>query len=77
MNIKKKFKENPLTKDLYRVLKKKKDVYNYRKDFSYIDKYENRSKGYDKLCIVLAGYKEFAYNVVLSRTRTVTTCQRP
>ena len=69
MNIKKKLKENPLTKDLYRVLKKQKDVYKYRKDFFFIDKYENRSQGYDKLCIVLAGYKEFAYNGVFSRIK--------
>ena len=32
--------------------------------------FENRKKDYNKVCFVLAGYKEFAYDIVFRRVKT-------
>lgn len=43
----------------------------YRKQFSFHGEFIDRAKGYDKLCIVLCGYKPYLYDSVLGRLKKV------
>lgn len=62
--------KNSLEKTImYQYLKKEKDIYREKEKFKFSGTYIDRSKGYDKLCIVLAGYKEFAYSAVFGRLK--------
>lgn len=67
MNIKKFLKENALTKGLFKYAKKKKETYSKRNRLKYTGSFVNNSRGNKKLCIVLAGYKEFLYPSVFGR----------
>lgn len=60
-------KNNPLTSKLYAKLKNYKDMKIYESHFDYSGKYYDRSKGREKLCIILAGYKEYLFGDVFSR----------
>lgn len=60
-------KNNVITKDLYMHLKNKYDKKLYNDHFKFKGHFVNRSKGFENLCIVLAGYKEFIYPAVFSR----------
>lgn len=65
--LKIKLQNNPLLKKPYYALKH----YNDRKieinKFQYHGNFINRSTGAEKLCIILAGYKEFLYDAVFER----------
>lgn len=58
------------------LLKKNKFIYNIvvsKREHKYFNskyKFENRSNGSDNLCIILAGYKEFTWDVVFDRIKT-------
>ena len=67
MNIKQILKENKYTKNVYNKLRDKKHNYLETKKFKYTGKFIDRRKDSEDLCIVLAGYKEFLYPVVLGR----------
>ena len=60
-------KENVITGKLYAKLKNVKDMRIYERHFNYSGRYFDRSKGREKLCIILAGYKEFLFDDVFSR----------
>lgn len=67
MGIKEKIKTGKLTKGLYLRYRKVKDDRILQNKIAYTGVFKNRSKNADKLCIVLAGYKEFSYSVVFGR----------
>lgn len=72
MNVKQALKRNPFTANLYQSLKKKKDKYRKAKRESWKRMqytFENRGKGKEKLCILLAGYKPFLYSVTFERIK--------
>ena len=69
MSIKAVIKTNPLTKGPYRMAKKVKDKKKFIDLFSYHGEFENRQHGYRKLCIILAGYKDFLYEPVFGRIK--------
>lgn len=69
MKIKYFLKNFFLTKPVYSFLKNSRDKKYYKNKFGYKGKFVNRAKGADKLLIVLAGYKEFAYPVVFGRIK--------
>lgn len=52
---------------IYEYLRNIKRKIKYKKRTSGIYKFENRKKDYSKLCIIIAGYKPFAYNAVFGR----------
>ena len=58
------------------LLKKNKFIYNIvvnKREHKYFNskyKFENRSNGSDNLCIILAGYKEFTWDVAFDRIKT-------
>ena len=64
-NLKMLLKNSPITRNGYQVLKHIRDNFRNKIKFKYTGKYIDRSKGSEYLCIVLAGYKEFAYPNVL------------
>ena len=69
MNIKNFLKRNCITKNIYKSIK---DQINKRQKLNklrYTGSFVNRSKGEDKLCIVLAGYKPYLYNYVFARLK--------
>ncbi len=67
--IKKFLKNNPITRVPYGYLKSIKDAIIRDNYFRYNGHFDNRSKGYQKMCVILAGYKPFLYNVVFSRIK--------
>ncbi len=69
MSIKDKLKKNFFTKGLYSFLKNIRDKKNYRNNFKFTGKFVDRSNGANKLLVVLAGYKEFAYPAVFGRIK--------
>ena len=69
MDLKELLKNNSLTKDLYAFLRSKKRQYVFNSKIKTKYKFVNRSKGSKKLCIVLAGYKEFAYDIFFERIK--------
>jgi hypothetical protein len=54
---------------LYSSLKKYQTIYNRKVRTSYHGKFIDRSKGKEKMCMVLAGYKEFLYSVTFARLK--------
>lgn len=68
-SIKLLLKYNPMTRGTYRYLKNKKDTIAYNKCFHYSGHFDNRSKGHEKMCLILAGYKPFLYDAVFSRIK--------
>ena len=69
MGLKLFLKNNPLTRGLYASLKAARDRRIERNCFRYKGEFKNRAKGSDKLCILLAGYKEFLYPAVMGRLK--------
>lgn len=69
MGLKLFLKNNFFTRGIYKKLKRVKDNYLYKKELTYINHFYNRSQNNKYLCIVLAGYKEFAYNAVFFRLK--------
>lgn len=65
--LKQYLKKNRHFMNIYICLKKINDKRKKRQRLKYTGKFINRSKGYDSLCIILAGYKEFAYPAVFGR----------
>ncbi len=53
----------------YKLYKKMISKRNARKGLTKRYKFENRMKNKKKLCIILAGYKEFAYEIVFGRIK--------
>lgn len=68
-NLKMLLKNSPITRNEYQVLKHIRDNFRNKIKFKYTGKYIDRSKGSEYLCIVLAGYKEFAYPNVFGRIK--------
>ncbi len=68
-NLKMLLKNSPITRNGYQVLKHIRDNFRNKIKFKYTGKYIDRSKGSEYLCIVLAGYKEFAYPNVFGRIK--------
>lgn len=69
MSLREILKTNFLTKDLYNFLKVKKQQHIYKSKTKTKYKFVNRSKSNKKLCIVLAGYKEFVYDILFKRIK--------
>lgn len=73
MGLKDNLKKNKFTKGIYVPLRKfKNDIKastEVRRNFKCHARFENRQKGYKKLCIVLAGYKSFLYDNVFARLK--------
>lgn len=73
MNIKKELSTNKYTKSIYAVLRNAKHAAihkaEYHRDFNWHGSFDNRQKGSDKLCIVLAGYKTFLYDATMTRLK--------
>ena len=67
MNVKMYLKNNMITKKAYSSLKKKFDTNRKNKRLRYHGSFENRSSGYNKLCIILAGYKKYLMGDVFGR----------
>lgn len=67
MDIKHVLKTNSHTKKLYLFYKDKKDARMLKERISYHGSFIDRSKRREKLCIVLAGYKEMLYPAVFGR----------
>lgn len=67
MSVKVFLRENPATKGIYSYLKTQKDRRVAENKFVYHGQFADRSRGRDKLCIVLAGYKAFLYDDVFGR----------
>lgn len=65
--LKRYLKKNKYLMITYCFLKKIRDERRKNYKFKYTGEFYERSKGYDSLCIVLAGYKEFAYSAVFGR----------
>lgn len=70
--LKIKLQNNKLLKKPYYALKRYKDNRILENKFRFHGKVINRSKDSDKLCIVLAGYKEFLYEEVFQRIERFT-----
>ena len=59
-----------IMKDLInKIVTKSVDVFNNHKSFTRNYTFENRSKNSNTLCIILAGYKEFTWDIVFERIR--------
>ena len=71
MGIKKILRESFATKRIYSFLKEKKDKKITENKFKYHGNFIDRSKDHDKLCIILAGYKEYLYDDVFGRIRAI------
>lgn len=67
MSIKQSLKTNPLTRKMYLSYKKKKDNRLLKQRVYYHGSFIDRSKKLNKLCIILAGYKEMLYPIVFGR----------
>lgn len=67
MDVKEKLKNNPVSKKPYMFLKSIKDKRIHDNLFGYHGKFEDRRKSRKKLCIVLAGYKDFLFKPVFTR----------
>lgn len=65
--IKSFFKKSPMTKGLYRDLKRIKDTRVENNFFRYSGSFTDRSRGHEKMCVILAGYKPFLLDAVFSR----------
>lgn len=66
--IKEYIKTCKITKKPYQLLKSAKKTYSRNNRLKYKGHFENRSREKERLCIILAGYKEFLYDDVFSRT---------
>ncbi len=64
---------NPITKIPYRYLKGIKDTRIENNLLHFSGHFDNRSKGNEKLCIILAGYKIFLFDAVFSRIKEFLT----
>lgn len=60
-------KKNPLTKGAFQKAKAIRNNYLKKDRLKYTGTFINRSQGKEKLCIVLAGYKNFLYSAVFGR----------
>ena len=60
-------KNNKKTKKLFEYGRRIHRNNKYKNAFDYSGSFDNRQKGSSKLCIVLAGYKEFLYPTVFGR----------
>lgn len=73
MSLKRKLKDtlkyNKLTGGVYSFLKEKKDDRALQYMVGFTGQFKNRSQNAEKLCIVLAGYKEFAFAAVFGRIK--------
>lgn len=67
MDLKEKLKSNPISKQPYMLIKRLKDKRTYENYFGYHGKFEDRRKSQRKLCVILAGYKEFLFDSVFTR----------
>lgn len=70
--IKKKLKTSSSFGPTYRKLKGLRDELQYRHRIHGKYVFEDRAKGSDRLCIVLAGYKEYLYPAVMGRLKKYT-----
>lgn len=68
-DIKYVLKHNNLSGPAYTKLKDLRDELRSRHRLHGKYRFENRSKGSDRLCIVLAGYKEYLYPAVMGRLK--------
>jgi len=72
MRLKRFLKTNFMTAGLYQILKKEKQKQQKSKHDAWKKvkyTFENRSNGKKKLCILLAGYKPFLYEITFERIR--------
>ncbi len=69
MSVKQWLKTGKLTRGLYLKYREMKEEKQFQNQFGYTGIFRNRSKNSDKLCIVLAGYKEFSYEAVFGRLK--------
>lgn len=69
MNMKQFIKKNPVTQKWYLKMKKLKEAYEKKERTSFHGKFIDRKKNREKMCMVLAGYKEFSYPAVLGRLK--------
>lgn len=69
MSLKQFIKNNPLTKGMYTNIKKYQLKHNREVRTTYHGEFVDRSKNQEKMCMVLAGYKEFAYSAVFGRLK--------
>lgn len=60
-------KKNTITNGPYRYLKKIKDTRVNDNYFRFSGNFDDRSKGCEKMCVILAGYKTFLFDAVFSR----------
>jgi hypothetical protein len=66
--IKTRLKKNPTVYKLYKYIKNSFTPYYLRK-FATPSFFYNASHNYDTCCIILAGYKEFLWNITISRIK--------
>ena len=71
-SLKRKIQNNALLKKPYYMLKKYKDEKIIENKFKFHGQVKKRSKDSEKLCIILAGYKEFLYDEVFQRIEKYT-----
>ena len=67
MNFKKTIKNGRLTKAMFQTYKNVQKKYKHCARLKYHGNFIDRSRNKNKLCIVLAGYKEYIYDAVFGR----------
>lgn len=67
MKIKEQLRKNTVTKGAYLYLKNISEKKKKNRRLKYHGVFEDRSKGKNKLCVILAGYKKFLMSDVFSR----------
>ena len=67
MNLKHFIKNSPLTRNIYINIKEIQSVHDRKARTLYHGTFIDRSKNKEKMCMVLAGYKEFLYSAVFGR----------
>ncbi|MBQ9081404.1 MAG: hypothetical protein IJY26_02055 [Clostridia bacterium] len=72
MSLKNILKSNPVIYGLYKKWKKKRIERAKKNNLKCRKVFIDRSKGKEKLCVILAGYKEFLYPAVFSRIKRFT-----
>ena len=69
MGFKESLNSNPITKRIFTFAKNKRDNTELKRRVTFKGQFINRSSGKEKLCIVLAGYKPYLYDIVFERLR--------
>lgn len=69
MGFRELLRDTPVTNGLYNFLRDKKHAYRYNKVIQTKYTFTDRSHGYAKCCVILAGYKAFVWDTVFERIR--------